>query len=520
MRLFRLLIVDDEPIERQGLRAILQDGFPDVEIGEAASGRKALEMVDGFRPDLVLMDIKMPGMDGLEAIRRIREAGHEDIRFIMVTAYDTFDYAHRAIRLGVVGYILKPSKVSEIIETVGKALRKIEEERREREERARSRDAIGKMKPVVEADLVARLLFDHTHEVGLEETLRLLGEESPREAFAMVIAVNGLRDAESYYLAVKEMAKQSCCCWVGAMASGQIPLIVFRQEGLSHRAQASALAHRLLALANRWPELESFVGIGRPCESLEQIRRSYREALLACADEAVAARYRFFDDCPAREGERTDAVPDPAAEKRLRDDVRLNRWDRVGETVADAILRMEQAGLEPLEAQQRVLDLLWVINREMRDLGVTAEKPLFAYPARDFRQLRTETEALLDRLSRAAEEHRNRLETDAVRKIERFVRDHCREDLSLKTIARQVGLSPHYVSKIFKERTGVNYIDYLTECRVEKAKELMRDPALSLKEIAIDVGYRDPNYFSKVFRKVCGLSPSEYRDRITGNAGA
>jgi len=181
---------------------------------------------------------------------------------------------------------------------------------------------------------------------------------------------------------------------------------------------------------------------------------------------------------------------------------------------------MEQAGLELLEAQQRMLDLLWVISRELRELGVPAEKPLFAYPARDFRQLRTEAKALLDRLVRAAEEHRGNLETDAARKIERFVRDHCHEDLSLETIARQVGLSPHYVSKIFKERTGVNYIDYLTECRVEKAKELMRDPSLSLKEIAIDVGYRDPNYFSKVFRKVCGLSPSEYRDRIAGNAGA
>jgi two-component system response regulator YesN len=514
--MIRLLIVDDEPIERQGLHAILKDGFPDMEIGEAVSGKAAMDMVDSFRPDLVLMDIKMPGMDGLEAIRRLREAGREDIRFIMVTAYDTFDFAHQAIRLGVVGYILKPSKASEIIETVGRAIRAIEAERREREDRRQSRDAIGKMKPVVEADLVARLLFDHTHEVGVDEMLRLLGAEAPREAFVMVAALSGMHDAESYYLSLKETVKQSSCGWVGALSSGQIPLVVFREEGLSHRAQASSLARRLLALANRWPNLEIKVGIGRPCDALERIRGSYREALLACAGEPSASRYRFYEDCPVTVGEGQAAASDPAAEKQLKDHVRMNRWVRVGETVSDAIRRMELAGTEPLEAQQRVLDLLLVISRELQEMGAPAEKPLFSLLALDYRQLRAETDAMLERLTRAAEEHRNRLETDAVRKIERFVRDHCREDLSLETIARQVGLSPHYVSKFFKERTGVNYIDYLTECRVEKAKELMRDPGLSLKEIAIDVGYRDPNYFSKVFRKVCGLTPSEYRDKLAG----
>ncbi|NRK74185.1 response regulator, partial [Salmonella enterica subsp. enterica serovar Typhi] len=127
--MIKLLIVDDEQIERDGMEAIIKKGFPDTKIMQAKNGKMAIELAETFRPDLILMDIKMPGINGLEAMERIT-ASNSMVRFIMVTAFDTFEYMRRSIKLGVKDYILKPSRASEIITTVGKVFQQIKEEHR------------------------------------------------------------------------------------------------------------------------------------------------------------------------------------------------------------------------------------------------------------------------------------------------------------------------------------------------------------------------------------------------------
>ncbi len=107
--MIKLLIVDDEQIEREGLQTILQKAYPELVIEQAKNGNMAVQMAGEFKPNLILMDIKMPGMNGLEAVERISTA-YPDIKYVMVTAYDTFDYARLSIKLGVKDYLLKPSK--------------------------------------------------------------------------------------------------------------------------------------------------------------------------------------------------------------------------------------------------------------------------------------------------------------------------------------------------------------------------------------------------------------------------
>lgn len=117
------------------------------------------------------------------------------------------------------------------------------------------------------------------------------------------------------------------------------------------------------------------------------------------------------------------------------------------------------------------------------------------------------------------EEHYEQLEADTIHQIKQYIVKHSHEDISLEALGRKVGLSPIYISKMFKEKLGINYIDFLTECRIEKAKKLMADPEKSLKEITFEVGYHEPNYFSKVFKKMVALSPTEYRRAVLGRKG-
>ncbi len=509
--MFKILIVDDERIEREGLRAILSRGMPDLDIAEAPNGAAALDLAETFRPDLVLMDIRMPGMTGLEAVERLT-ATQPDVRCIMVTAFDTFEFARQAIKLGVKDYLLKPSKAREIVETVGKVRGQIEEERRSRALALQQQAALRKAMPLVETDVVTQLLFDHVHEVHLEELVGLLETKATHGMFALNVMLPP--GAEAKYAAVKEKVRGAG--WVGARNGRQIPAIVFREENRSYRSQAVSLAQDLLTAAGGERTGEWFVGIGGVCATLANIRQSYHEALLASMEtSSFAVRYRLYEDAPLQSAEGAAAgTHGRQREKQLLDHIRLGQWDAVQDKLLEMLAAYEHQGANLVQTQQRLLELLWLASRTLSDLGVEVAAPFYTFQAQDYRQLRAETSGMLERMKRAYAEHYSRLEPDTIHRIKQYIEEHSDEDISLEAIGKRVGLSPFYISKLFKEQLGVNYIDFLTECRIEKAKRLMADPGKSLKEIAIEVGYHDPNYFSKVFKKTSELSPTDYRKRL------
>ncbi|WP_256761166.1 response regulator [Cohnella sp. WQ 127256] len=513
--MIKLLIVDDEQIEREGLQAILHKGFPEVVIAQANNGKIAVKMAEEFQPDLILMDIKMPGMNGLEAIERIN-ADNPSIKFVMVTAFDTFEYARLAIKLGVKDYILKPSKAGEIVATVGKVLKHIEEERSTIEKSRVQQEVLQKALPLVEMDVVTQLLFDHVHEVHLDELVGLLGIRTTNEKFAMIVLLPP--GSESFYSAIKEKVRQTGSGWVGALYGRQIPIIVFRDPDRTFRAQAVNLARELLSVAKSEVGSGWFVGIGNACGSLDQIRQSYQEALIASMDSSLPVKHRFYEDTPVL-GVTRDGHLAKQREKQFFDQIRLGQWEQVRSDVMDFIRLYENEGADLLQTQQRVLELLWIATRVLIEMGFETDTPLYSFQAQDYRQLRAESSFLLDQMRQSYMEHNDRLEPDTIQQIKHYIIEHSHEDITLEAIGKKVSLSPFYISKMFKEQIGVNYIDFLTECRIEKAIKLMGDPEKSLKEITYEVGYNDPNYFSKVFKKMCDASPTEYRKTLLGKKG-
>jgi two-component system, response regulator YesN len=506
--MLKLMIVDDEQIEREGLQLILQKAFPEITIAQAKNGKVAVQMVGEFKPDLVLMDIQMPGMNGLDAIKQIT-ADYPLIKFVMITAFDMFDYARQAIKLGVKDYLLKPSKVSEIVATVGKVLEEIREERK-------SLEILEKALPLVETDIVTQLLFDHVHEVHLDLLVEMLDIPSPNETFVVSILLP--QEGEKLYSAVKEKVRGTGNVLVGALYGRQLPIIVFRKPNRSYRSQAISFANEILSLAKTNFGGDWFVGIGKVCRSLTQVRQSYQESLIATMDTSLPVKYRFYSDVPVF-GDTEDKSLTKQREKQFFDEIRLGKWDQIQAKVMNLIQRCENEGTDLLQSQQRILELLWIAARVMSEIGVETETPLYSYQSQDFRQLRSETGYLLKQMRQSYEEHYEKLEADTIHQIKQYIMKHSHEDISLEALGKKVGLSPIYISKMFKEKLGINYIDFLTECRIEKAKKLMADPDKSLKEITFEVGYHEPNYFSKVFKKMVALSPTEYRNTVLGRKG-
>lgn len=503
----KLLIVDDEPIEREGMEAILRHAFEILEIRQAKNGRTAVELAAEWQPDVVFMDIMMPGMSGLEAVEEIQRL-HPRTQFVMVTAFDTFDYARQAIKLGVKDYLLKPSKASEIAETAGRLFEGLKQREQETSERQQEQAAFQKALAIVETDIVTQLLFDHVHEVHIDLLVGMLGSEPAEEKFVMTILVP--EGAERFYPEIKERVRRRSNSWIGACYGNQLPLVVFRDPAQSFRSQAIGLAKEILAVSRTKEQEGWFVGIGNVCGPLDDIRNSYQKSLIATMDLKVPSRYRFYSDELAG-GNPGGISAIKHEEKRLFDFVRLGEWETVETLVLDLIRQMERTGENALQTQQRSLEFLWITARLMGEMGIEVEAPFYSVPANDHRQLILETRKLAAGLKAAYTEHHSRLEVDKIQQIKQFIMEHSHEDISLDALARKVDLSPIYISKMFKEKLGINYIDFLTESRIEKAKKLLADAEKSLKEISLEVGYHEPNYFSKVFKKMNGVSPKEYR---------
>lgn len=505
----KLLIVDDEQVEREGMEAILRKAFPESIIAQATNGKKAIQMIDTFNPDLVLMDIKMPGMSGLEAVEHI-SVSHPQIKFIMVTAYDMVDYLRSAIKLGVKDYLLKPSKSSEIIQTVGKVIKLIEEEKKSKEKNQMQQEAFQKTLALVETDVVTQLLFDHVHEVHVDMLVDLLDIPSIKEMFVMLVLIPN--DSENLYISIKEKVREYGSSWVGPLYGKQLPIIVFREPDRSFRSQAIHLAREILSIdkANKegW-----FIGIGTVCDTLASVRQSYHDSLLATIDTTLPVKYRFYSDVPVMEDYKLFI---PYQEEEFTDQIRLGNWNHVQESIFNLIDSYEREGAGLIQAQQRLMEVLWVISRVMSEMGIETITPLYSFQTQDYRQLRAEVEIILKKMMLTHEEYYSHIEADTIKQIKQYISEHSHEDISLETLGKRVGLSPIYISKMFKEKLGINYIDYLTECRIEKAKKLLCDPEKSIKEITFEVGYHEPNYFSKVFKKVCQVAPKEYRKALLG----
>lgn len=508
--MIKLLIVDDEQIEREGMEAILKKAYPNVIVAHAKNGKMAVEMVDTYAPDLILMDIKMPGMNGLEAVRKISDE-RPTIKFIMVTAYDMFEYMRTAIKLGVKDYILKPSKASDIIQTVGKVIRQIEEEKTSHEANKRQQEDFQKALSLMETDVVTQLLFDHVHEVHVDMLVEMLGIRSTKGMFVITVMVPS--STESLYTAVKEKVRNVGSGWVGALYGNQLPIIVFRDPEKSFRSQAIILAREILTLASPSNADGWFIGIGSESDSLDDIRQSYHDSLIATIDVTLPVKYRFYSDVPINE-ETFNENGINFWEKEFSDQIRIGNWEQIQMSVMELIQSYEREGAPFMQTQQRVLEILWLISRVVNETGIEITTPLLSFKSQDYRQLRVEVSVLLSKMEQLYLEHFNQFEADTIKQIKQYIKEHSHEDISLDKLADIVGLSPMYISKMFKEKLGINYIDFLTECRIEKAKKLLCDPEKSIKEITFEVGYHEPNYFSKVFKKVCNVSPKEFRKTL------
>ncbi len=526
--MYRVLIVDDEGIMVESLRTIISRNFEDCEIETAKTGRTAIEQAEYFRPDIVLMDVQMPGINGIEAMREIRKFNNTAL-FYVISAYDKFDYAKEAIGLGVERYLMKPVTKKTVIEIITEAVEKVDRNRRVRSEQLKTQEKLETIIPVVENGFVSNMLLSEDwQEAGYYKQLLDITEDNGyvilfrfgtemRDGY-LISPVGASVQAQSFYPEFRAVVKSFVRCIVGPVVSDRIVVVVPRREDeLEYEDRIQVIEHAR-KIVDRLEERLHFIfraGIGR-VRKLNELKASYQEAVQALqeSDDKVV----HTNDIISRgvyEGDFPIELEKSIFTMLGRGD--LDGMKKEADRFFDWMVRRYPSSRDNI----RLKVLEYVLNAEKDAFHEGAVNYGFEYRENyltevnaidDYGRLR---DWFMDKMSQACISIHDRKEYQSetvVSKARGYILENFMNDISLDDVSREVNVSPYYFSKLFKEESGENFIEYLTRLRIEKAKELLRDSSESIKEISLQVGYIDPNYFSRIFKKQTEMTPSEYRE--------
>ncbi len=523
-----VLVVDDEELQRRAVAALVERaGRGRYRVLQAGDGKAAVELAAADRPEVVLMDLKMPGLDGLEAARRIRLLDPPP-RVIFLTAYDEFEYAREAVKIGALDYLLKPADPKEL----ERLLRAAEDEARDAAERSRReqefRRRLSRAMPLLRQELLHDLLAGGLDPGEAAERARLVGS-GPLGHTVLCVGPTGAGwpagNGPAHRAFLLRQAVEAAAAAAGAprrALAGPVAGVIMVVASPGGREEALKLAQGLRAAVGRRTGCAVVAGISRPVEDTAGLPAAGAEALRAYQHAARSATAQVVVDLADLEGRAGPANPPSGLETRLAEAVRLGERQEAAdaaERLADEIVA-RTAG-HAAATGLALLETVVILSRAAADGGAEAAE-LQARSLDYVRRLNgltrpDEARALLGEAARSyceaailAQERRRR---GLAEKALAYMRANYAREISLEEVARALHISPYYLSHLFRERVGGTFTERLTELRLGEAKRLLAGTDLLVAEVAERVGYRDANYFCRVFRKREGQTPRAYRSR-------
>ena len=526
--MYSVFIVDDEVIVRDGIRGKIEWGRERSQFnfaGEAADGEIALSMMQDIKPDILITDIRMPFMDGLELSQRVKKL-LPWTKIIILSGHDEFDYARKAISIGVEDYILKPFTSEELLAAMNRAAEDLESEKR------RFLD-IEKMKRELEsASAVARdrLLGDivtgavsaseageaaAAMQINLEASLYTVCVSELR--FAGEANINLLLEAKSRLLSIQEAEKSAIAFFI---SPEQAVFILKSSTPESAEEKSYNLANAVEHELSGSPGLFVITSIGITVDSSGRIPESYFSAARYLKEARFSGKSRIINSSDYAES--GVAPSDLKDDDPLIDRIRYADESETAMIVEQLLDRIEKLGEDfAVTASCLLVDVIMSISKLIEELGgnvqdvepdlVTRQFVASAVKSREAFALEVERAlkaVILWRNSRTQGRYAN-----IILKAKRYIRENfANPDICLMTTAKSVNMSPNHFSSVFSQECGMTYIEYLTSVRIETAKKLLKNTTMRSSEIAYETGFSDPHYFSFIFKKSTGLSPLEYRD--------
>lgn len=502
----KVMLVDDEILIRENIRDCVnweQEGF--LYCGDAPDGEVALPLIEEWMPDILITDIKMPFMDGLELSSIVRKR-MPDVKIIILSGHDEFSFARSALRIGVEEYCLKPVSAADLIEILRATSQKIDRERREKQRHAYTRE---------------KLLSDLCG--GLISTADAVTYAS---GFSMQLI------ARFYAVVIRDLRYPDTAADPARTAMAEAMLDEIMGEHFSFQRSrmekvyllkgetVESLRTRLAALQTEgFAALEAAfssppgIGVGSIQDRLQNIHTSFLEA----EQDKNLRRISFRD---------VEAVGKSANGNVVMERAKFLQFLKIGSPQKTAdFLTQFATGLRCLDWQSSLYG--YYLLNDLTLETVHLAKQTFKLPDRTeeileplrekIKQVRSEEQChrylleLMERFWQWRSEATGKY-GDLIRKVKGYIEEHYANDqLSLQDAAEHAAVSPSHLSKIFSQETGQTFIEFLTRTRIEKAMELLQNTRAKTYEIAFSVGYHDPHYFSGLFKKTTGMTPKEFR---------
>ena len=525
--MYKLMVVDDEKIVVDAVNFIIKNHLSNVKvIASARNGADAIELFVRNKPDIVLMDICMPGMNGLDAIAEMKQISPA-VHFVVISAYEQFEFAKQAVELDVKEYLLKPVNANRLTETIAKITAELDAEHMKVKKGLETKEKYDQALNILEQWLIYSIMLNKNPSAELKKYRDLIGIKET-DGYIMIFGYNfndqfaersdhrkDVQD-EQFVVVLNDILKVRNHCLVGPAMQDRIIVYVFsrRYEESEGCLKSIGFAREILREIKKVSNLDFTVGIGG-IKDKSNILESYEEARKAL--RKASAGVTHYLDIPGKSEEKLLTLSD---DWQLINSIEYGDAETVGEIINgifDSCDVKELFGSYGLKIRNKLIELMVVAHRLAQELNVAEDAHLnFGTYLNEMLDIKDSKEFvawykirlinLAIKIQKVREANISRIVHDA----QQYIENNYNCDISLEEIAKEIGISPHYLSKLFKKEIKVNFIDYLTRLRLSKAKELMKEGGKSIKEICFMVGYTDPNYFSRIFRKHTDHSPTEF----------
>jgi two-component system response regulator YesN len=525
------MVCDDEQIMIESVRHIVEKEFSNIRIIETArSGREAIEKTLTIKPDIILTDIKMPGINGLDAIKEIKKV-HKDVKIVIASVYEFFEYAKQAVELGVSEYLIKPVKKERLVDTLKRIVAQLDAERHKYRWELEAKERIEKMLSAVEHSFIYSLLFTQVEKTDIIKYKKEFFEIENEAGFVFVMTFNKKGKSGNYeaqlgdsldnqeiYTVFKNNLKYKCKCIIGPVMLDRVVVYVAQSidDLYKQRVQSITCIEDIMYLLEEKYNIDFKVGIGR-IHNDQEIMISYQEALKAlnCNEEG---RIVHIDDI----------APDiyEVGYEIVNEEQKLIIGLENGDvqrcmTILSDIFRKYPGFFEQENVHYRIIEIMAAVRRVATENGIKdrAEPGYYIKQILSCRSGEEFERICIESIRHIACEISLRKKCSIGKIVEQtniLISERFSQDLNLDDISKEVHISPQYLSRLYKSETGENFIDRLTSVRIENAKKLMKESRYSIKEICYMSGYSDPNYFSKLFKKHEGISPTDYQKQVQG----
>ena len=535
----KVFLVEDEYIVREGIKNNIdweKNGYDFC--GEASDGELAFPMISEKRPDIVITDIRMPFMDGIELSRMIKEE-YPEIKIIILSGHEEFEYAKAAIQIGVEEYLLKPINGDELLQVVNRVAQKIKEENESREtlQEGEGDENFEYAKRQLLISLIdENASLSDAMEQGKKIHLNLMAQcynimmlklqrKNKEQGFSQRIL--------ELYKTMEDTLKEQDGQSIMFDRAPEGKVILFMGSGEEEiRRNMDVFAGQFREILPEYEDVTYFGSVGVPVMRLRELGESYEAASHGFSYRFLTEPNQIVDNHTVFDQTRNEkkfscsigSVDIQNLDKqKIESFLKGGEMDEIHFFVEEYMKNTGDAGKNSMIFRQYiVMDMFFAASHFLtqitdgrEQLGEPFESP------EQMQKIVSDLEAtvvyikeLFTKVMQVRDAQTTEHNSDVVENAKKYISENYHdEELTLNTVAHEVNVSPNHLSAMFSQKTGQTFVKYLTDVRMHRAKELLKCTSKRSNEICEEVGYRDPHYFSHLFKKNVGCSPIQYRER-------